>query len=160
MPKPRIYVETSVISYLTARPSRDVVNIVRQAASQALWNAGGQRFELVISELVLAEAQQGDPQAAALRLAQAQTLPLLDMLPEAADIATQLTQGGALPPAAYTDGVHIALAVLHEVDAIASWNFRHIASAWARSRIEHALQSLGYASPIIATPEELMEDAS
>jgi hypothetical protein len=157
MSKPRVYIETSVISYFTARPSRDVVNIVRQAASQSLLQATD-RFEFVVSELVLAEAELGDTQAAALRLQAAQQLATVETLPQAATIATQLIEQGALPLQAYTDGVHIGLAVLHELDAIASWNFRHIASAWARSRIEHALQRMRYACPIIATPEELLEE--
>jgi predicted nucleic acid-binding protein len=159
MPKPRIYVETSVISYLTARPSNDIINLSRQRASQMLWQAQD-RFELVISAVVLNECRMGNARAAALRLACAQPLPVLATTDEALQLAMTLLRKRALPKDALADATHIAIAAVFEVQAIASWNFRHIASAWARSRIESALRDLGYNSPIIATPEELIEHSA
>jgi predicted nucleic acid-binding protein len=154
--KPRIYVETSVISYLTARPSRDLITAGRQQGSLELWRSQD-RYELVISDLVLAEASAGDAQAASQRRAWLQNLHVLGIDDDAQALADALIARNALPAVAYPDALHIAIAASNAIEVIASWNFRHIASVWARSRIETALSELGYAHCRIATPDELIE---
>lgn len=154
--KPRVYIETSVISYLTARPSRDLSVAARQQSSHELWKSQD-RLELVISDLVLSEAAAGDQSAAAQRREWLQHLHVLDINEEAQSVADALIAQGALPAAAYPDALHIAIAASNHIEVIASWNFRHIASVWARSRIEAALASLGYSACHIATPDELIE---
>lgn len=154
--KHRIYVETSVISYLTARPSRDLSLAARQQSALALWDAQS-RYTLLISDLVLMEAQAGDAQAAAARLACLEGLAILPLDDDAKSLAAELLARRALPEKAYADALHIGIAASHGVEVIASWNFRHIASVWARSRIESALADLGFGACRIATPEELVE---
>jgi predicted nucleic acid-binding protein len=154
--KPRVYVETSVISYLTARPSRDLSVAARQQSSHELWKSQVQ-YELVISDLVLAEASAGDAQAAQQRRQWLQELPVLSIDDDAQALADALIAQGALPATAYADALHIAIAASHHIEVIASWNFRHIASVWARTRIEAALATLGYGTCRIATPDELTE---
>ena len=154
--KPRVYVETSVISYLAARPSRDLNVAARQQSSLDLWDSQN-RYELVVSDLVLSEASSGDAQAAAARRVWFTDLFVLPIHPDAQAIADALVVKGALPAAAYADALHIGIAASHQIEVIASWNFRHIASVWARSRIEAALTELGYGACHIATPDELIE---
>jgi predicted nucleic acid-binding protein len=154
--KPRVYVETSVISYLTARPSRDLNIAARQQSSIELWESQS-RYELVVSDLVLAEALAGDAQAASLRRSWLEHLFVLPVDAAAQSVADALVARGALPANAYADALHIGIAASHEVEVIASWNFRHIASVWARSKIEAALLELGFGTCRIATPDELIE---
>lgn len=134
----------------------DAVNAARQYQSLQLWMARD-RFDLVVSDLVIDEASDGDPQAALRRLAFAGQLRRVAIPLSAAHIATALVASGALPKVAFADGLHIACASLLECDVIASWNFRHIASLWARQGIHDCLASLGARSPAIATPEEIIE---
>lgn len=154
--KQRIYIETSVISYLTARPSTDAVLIARQDASRRLWNQRDQ-FELLVSDVVVAEISQGDPTARSLREDVLHQITLLSMPSGAQALAEQLLAHGAFPDKARIDALHIAIAVLSNVDIIASWNFRHIASVWARRKIEHAMHALSLPLPAIVTPEEIVE---
>lgn len=151
-------VETSVVSYLTARPSTDAINAARQGYAQQLWLARD-RYDLFVSALVLDEAGDGDAEAAQRRMAALQGLPLLPLEDEAVTLAEALIRDGTMPPKAYADAMHIACAACVRMDVIAntSWNFRHIAGLWARQRIRDALVHAGHVAPLIATPEELME---
>jgi predicted nucleic acid-binding protein len=112
---------------------------------------------LVASDAVLAEAQVGDEEAVRSRLAFLNTLEILTIHPLAENLAAHLLKQKAVPAKAFTDAVHIAIAALHEVQFIASWNFRHIVGAVARRRIETALTDAKAFVPIIATPEEISE---
>jgi len=153
--KPRVYVETSVISYLAARPSRDPVQAARQLQARTFWNSGN-RFTLLVSPVVVDEASRGHAGQAVKRLALIERLQVLRVLPEAEYLAQLLIERKALPARAIADAAHIAIATVHEVKAIASFNFRHIAGAFARRSIEMTLRQLGYEPPVIATPEEIL----
>jgi predicted nucleic acid-binding protein len=153
--KPRIYVETSVISYLTARPSRDPVKAARQLQARALWDAQD-RFNLVISPAVVDEIMRGHPTQTALRNLAIDSLPVLSLNEQASYLAELLLQRKALPSKALADAVHIAIATTHKIRIVASFNFRHLASVFARAKIEAALRQLGYEPPLIATPEEIL----
>ncbi len=153
--KQRIYVETSVISYLTARPSREPVNAARQLQARTLWSAQD-RFKLVISPAVQDEAMRGNPVQAALRVLAIAPLTVLSATAEAAYLAQLLIERKALPAKALADAVHIAIATTHKIKIVASFNFRHLAGVFARSKIEQTLRQLGYEAPSIATPEEIL----
>jgi predicted nucleic acid-binding protein len=153
--KLRIYIETSVISYLTARPSRDPVKVARQLQAHALWGAQD-RFNLMISPAVVDEITRGNPTQAALRTQAVAALPVLNLTEEASYLAELLLQRKALPSKALADAVHIAIATTHKISIVASFNFRHLASVFARAKIETTLRQLGYEPPMIATPEEIL----
>ena len=155
--KPRVYVETSVVSYLTARPARDIVVAGRQQSTRDWWATASRRFELVISGLVREEAAVGDPEAANARLAALAPLTRLAASREALDLARRLVAAGAVPPRAAQDAAHVALAAVHGVEFLATWNFRHIANAAARRRIEAVCRGSGFDPPVLCTPEELAE---
>ena len=155
--KPTAYVETSVISYLAARPSRDVVVAAYQEVTRDWWRIAPSRFHLVASALVVSEARAGDADAARARLAALESLVLLDATFEAETLTAQLVDSGAVPPTAAEDAAHIAIATTNGVDYLVTWNFRHIANAAMRSRIEHVCRQAGYAPPVICAPNELLE---
>jgi hypothetical protein len=154
---PRIYVETSVISYLTARPSRDLIVAARQEATREWWESRNEQFAAFSSQLVLKEVAAGDPEAAMRRLAICQPLPLLPIDAKCEALAERLVSTGTVPPTEQEDALHIALATLSQVDFIASWNFAHLVGPVAKFRLQLAIQQLGYPPPILATPEELLE---
>ena len=72
---PTVYVETSVVSYLTARPSRDVVVAAYQEVTREWWHSAPGRFVLYASALVMSESGTGDPEATRARLEILGTLP-------------------------------------------------------------------------------------
>lgn len=155
--KPTVYIETSVVSYLTARPSRDVVVAAYQEITREWWSSAAERFDLLASELVVAEAGAGDVQAARARLDVLETVALLDAGEDAVGLAQKLLDQAALPRTAAGDAGHIAIAVTNGVDYLVTWNFRHIANAAMRSRIEEVCREAGYQPPVICSPSELME---
>lgn len=154
---PTAYIETSVISYLTALPSRDVVIAAYQQVTREWWRTARNRFELVASELVLQEAAAGDSVAARARLAALETVTLLEATDDAATLTRKFLDLGAIPRKAAEDAAHIAIAVTNGADYLVTWNFRHIANAVLRSRIEHVCRQAGYEPPVICTPNELIE---
>jgi len=157
--KPSVYIETSVISHLTARPSRDVAVAAYQEITREWWRVARDRFALFVSELVVAEAGTGDPDAARARLETIETLPRLGATAKATELARHLLDLGAVPEEAGDDAAHIAIAVANGVDFLVTWNFRHIANATMRSRIEDVCRRSSYAPPVICTPNELLETA-
>lgn len=154
---PKAYIETTVVSYLTAWPSRDVVIAGNQQVTRDWWRTASDRFELVASELVISEASAGDADAARDRLAKLASITLLDATEDAAELAQQLIEAGAIPEKAAEDAAHIAIAVTNGVDYLVTWNCRHIANAAMRSQIERVCRTAGYEPTIICTPEELMD---
>lgn len=155
--KPTVYIETSIVSYLTARPSRDVVVAAYQEITREWWSDAPDRFELVASQLVVAEAGSGDPEAAQVRLKALEAVSLLDAASEAENLAQAFVDLAAVARQSAEDAAHIAIAVTNGVDFLVTWNFRHIANAAMRSRIEHICRQAGYEPPVICTSNELME---
>ena len=150
------YIETSVISYLTARPSRDLVTAAYQEVTREWWRDAAARLRLVASELVVREASAGDPVAARDRLEALEKVELLDALPDDERLSRALVDRGAVPRVASEDAAHIAIAATNGVDFLVTWNFSHIANVEKRARIEDICRQAGYDPPAICTPSELM----
>lgn len=155
-----VYVETSVISYLAARQSQDVVVAARQAITRNWWQETRQRFEVYLSTLVIAEAGAGDSDAAAQRTQAMSGIPVLELTDSAQALAKQLIEQGLIPKASVEDSLHIALATVHGMDYLLTWNFRHINNAAMKTRIAVAVEAAGYECPVICSPEELGDDES
>ncbi|MEN6337128.1 MAG: type II toxin-antitoxin system VapC family toxin [Phycisphaerales bacterium] len=151
-----VYLETSIVSYLTAQPARDVVAAARQRLTIEWWDSQRAFFSLVISPLVMAEASRGDSEAALRRLEILRRLPHVDVTPEAISLAKRIVADGAMPKNAADDALHIALAVVHRVDYLLTWNCRHIDNAQNKPRVRRLCHDAGYRFPEICTPEELM----
>ncbi|MDE0104659.1 MAG: type II toxin-antitoxin system VapC family toxin [Bryobacterales bacterium] len=155
--KPRVYVETSVVSYLTARLSRDVVVLGKQIVTREWWPDAADRFEPVTSELVLEEASEGDPRAAAERLAVLESTHILDVSDDSRALGRALLRARAMPTEANQDAAHIAVAVVHGVDFLATWKVRHIANPTTALLIKQVCRDAGYDPITICTPSQLME---
>lgn len=154
--KPRTYVETSIVSYLTARPSRDLVLAAHQQVTRDWW-ASRERFDLFVSQFVFDEAAAGDPEAAAKRLTVLGETAVLDVTTEVIALAEDLTGAGGLPSEARVDALHVAIAAVHGMDLL-TWNCRHIANATLRGTIEERCRAAGFEPPAICTPLELPKE--
>jgi hypothetical protein len=154
--KPSVYVETSIVSYLTATPTLDVAVLAHQQITREWW-ANRSEFELFVSQAVFDEARAGDPEATSRRLASLQGIAILEVTSTALEMARGLIQTGVLPPKALVDSIHVSTAAVHGIDYLLTWNCKHIANAAIRGKIERSCRALGLQPPLICTPEELVE---
>ena len=155
--KPKVYVETTIISYLAARPSRDLIVAGHQQITHEWWQTSRHDFALVSSQLVMREAAAGDSEAAEARLAFLAGLALLEISEEAFTLAQRLLEAKAIPQDFREDALHVAVAVVNGIEYLLTWNYKHLANAGMRSKIEATCRELGYEAVVICTPEELME---
>ncbi len=154
--KPKVYVETTVVSYLTARESRDLVVAAHQEVTREWWRRRRDEFELYCSQLVIQEASGGHKEAAQRRLQLLQPIPLLELNDAAKELARHLAKAAAIPRKATEDALHIALATVHGMDYLLTWNCKHIANAEMQRAVAATCRLWGYEPPVICTPEELM----
>jgi hypothetical protein len=152
--KPRVYLETTIPSYLTAWMSRDLIRAAHQQITREWWERR-HGYELFVSQLVIRECQAGDPRAAADRLEALTGLPLLEQSDEVEALARALIDQVPLPERAAADALHIATAAAHGMDYLLTWNCTHIANVTLRGRIEAVCRDSGFEPPAICTPEEL-----
>ena len=150
-----VYIESSVISYLVARPSRDVVVAAHQAITEAWWQSQRTEFDVFVSSLVVQEISRGDAAASERRLQAVENIPLLATSPEAQRLAEDLLAKGAVPANSEEDALHIAIAAAGGVEFLLTWNFKHINNAQTKAFITTVVESHGFACPILCSPEEL-----
>ena len=155
MAKLKVYLETSVISYVTALPSRDLIVAAHQQITRDWWS-NRQRFELLISDAVLEEIARGDHAAARRRIVAVEGLAILSATSSAQSLARGFLQAAAMPPKAAIDAAHVAIAATHGADFLLTWNCTHIANAAIREKIDAVCRSAGFRSPVICTPLELL----
>jgi hypothetical protein len=155
--RPGIYLETTIISYLAARPSRELLVAAHQTLTREWWDARRHKYELCVSQAVIEEAAIGDPEAAKRRLELLDGLRVLATTNDAVELARRIMREAKLPSRARLDALHVAIAATHGVPTLLTWNCRHIASATFRPRIESACRSASISPTVICTPNELME---
>lgn len=155
--KPKAYIETTVVSYLTALPSRDLLLAAHQQVTRDWWSTRD-TFEMFVSQFVMDEASAGNADAADFRVAVLRDLVLLDLTPDATLLAAELVRGKGVPEKAKIDALHIAVASVHGMDYLVTWNCTHIANATMRGRIEAICRGAGFDPPIICTPLELVKE--
>lgn len=153
--KRKVYLETSVISYLTARPSKNIIEAGHQQSTYQFWDRRDE-FDLFASELVLTECAAGDPEAANKRLAALHGIKLLDITSYSIELAKELVIAGIVPVKANEDALHISIATVHFSDYLLTWNCRHIANPEIQARIAEKFRGKGLFLPFICTPEELI----
>ncbi|MEF8713079.1 MAG: type II toxin-antitoxin system VapC family toxin [Accumulibacter sp.] len=153
--KRKVYIETSVISYLTARPSKTIIGAAHQQITLAWWELRSD-YELLVSQLVWQECAAGDPVAAQKRLAALDGISVLAVTQDMIRLAKSLIEQAIIPSKAIEDALHIAVSTLHHVDFLLTWNCRHIANPVIQEKIAVYLETSGLFLPIICTPEELL----
>ena len=152
----RVYIETTIVSYLAAWPSRDLLQAARQRITHDWWENHRQEHDLYVSQIVFDESAAGDPDAAERRLALLTGVPVLDLTTDVDDVAAALMASGLLPPRAARDAVHIAASTVHGVDILLTWNCQHIANAAIMREMGEIVADSGFRLPILCTPEELL----
>lgn len=149
--RPRVYIETSIISYLTGRPSREVVTLGHQQTTRDWWEKDRHDFDLYTSDVVLSEARRGDPEAARARIAELAPLANLSATPQSEAIVPILLRETRLPADALLDMSHISIATVHGMQYLLTWNCRHIANARIVRIVERICRDLGYEPPVLCT---------
>jgi len=155
---PKVYLETTIASYLTAWPSRDLVMAANQEITREWWANRKGAFDLFISQTVIKEASAGDPDAAQRRLEFLKPFPRLDITEEVEALAEKLIADVPLPPKAQADALHIAVSAVNNMNYLLTWNCTHIANATLRSRIEAVCRAAGYEPPVVCTPQEMLAE--
>lgn len=155
--RPRLYLETSIPSYLTARSSCDLKVARMQRITSRWWNSWRTQFEIYVSSLVITEALDGDPEAARRRM------NIIERLPELPDsslvdaLQEQLIQKCGLPRSASADATHVSLTAVNKIDFLLTWNCAHLANSQVADKIAAICRSNGYTCPVLCTPEQLLE---
>jgi predicted nucleic acid-binding protein len=153
---PSVYIETTIPSYLTSRPSRDIIRAAHQQLTKDWWQARRQAFRLFTSTFVLDEAKQGDPEAAQARLSSLEDIPLLPVIEEVVPIALRICSDAQIPDHSKMDAAHLAIASVYSIDFFMTWNCTHLNNAQLLPIIEKTISACGYSCPVVCTPEELM----
>lgn len=153
-----VYIETSVVSYLTARPSQDPVLAACQDITRRWWNAAHAGYEAYVSPYVIEEAAQGDAIAAESRLQSLRAVPVLPLSDAITELAEFLLLGGGLPARARIDALHVACAAYHDMDVLLTWNCKHIANPARLPVMRGLCAARGYTLPELVTPFELLGD--
>jgi predicted nucleic acid-binding protein len=159
MPTPTVYLETTVLSYLAAKLSRDLLIRSRQRVTRRWWALRSGGYRLLVSPSVLAEAGQGDPDAAERRRLLLEGLESLVLVPAVETMALRLCAGLRIPKRALADGMHLAFAVHYELDYLLTWNCRHLANAGVARALADLSRTEGFWLPIVCTPETMLGEA-
>ena len=154
--RPRLYLESTIPSYLVARPSQAVVVAAQQLITHQWWAKRLKDFDIYISQVVLEEISAGDREMARERLELVKSFAELRLTDEVNALTKALLRRGPLPLNAARDAAHIAVATVHAMHFLLTWNCRHIANAEILSKVETTCEHLGYECPVVCTPAELM----
>jgi len=155
--KKNVYIETTVVSYFTSKPSRDLMIAGHQEATRELWEKLPIKYKTFVSALVFQEAGKGDQNQAEMRMAAIANFPMLDIDHEARSLAGKIIAKKGIPREYPEDALHIAVAAVHGIDVIVTWNFLHLNNPFTRKKIRMIVEAEGYSCPEICSPEELLE---
>ncbi|MEI8247832.1 MAG: type II toxin-antitoxin system VapC family toxin [Lentisphaerota bacterium] len=155
--KQNIYIETSVVSYLVSRPSKDIVVAGHQMATKDFWDSLDD-FDVFISDIVIQEASGGDESQAKMRLEALKDIPILEIDDQVKALAKKLLDGLAVPEKCVEDALHIAVAARNGIDVIVTWNFKHINNPFTRIMVRQLIENSGFACPEICSPDELGDE--
>ncbi len=158
MKKPTLYLETTIPSYYTARVSQNLIVAAHQALTEEWWQREAQKYDIYISQFVLDEAEAGDPDAAQRRMAFLNSFPLLEVTDEVLSLTENILSTQLFPAKAIRDVSHIAIASVHGIEYLLTWNCTHINHAATKEKVRIVCGQEGWLFSIICTPEELMEE--
>jgi len=154
---PSAYIETTIPSYYVARSSMNIVQASRQASTQIWWDSDCSGFELYTSLEVIEEVEQGDIEKAKERLDLLKSVKRLELTEDVGKLAEKLIQKKLIPLKAASDAIHIAVACIHKMDYLVTWNFKHIANPFTQEQLSNVVREAGFRLPIMCNPEELIQ---
>lgn len=154
--RPKVYIESTIPSYLTARPARDVVKQARQQLTKLWWREVLPTVDPVISDYVFREIRRGDAEAAHRRELAIHGFAVLDGAPAVDELARLIIGKLQIPKKAHLDAFHLAIAVVYQIDYVLSWNFDHIVGAPVRKTFSEIGRELDLVMPTLATPEDFL----
>jgi len=154
--KASLYLETTIPSYLTGRRTKDLIVAARQEVTHTWWDKRRSEFDLFVSQIVLDEVGEGDPESARRRLALLQGLPLLAVNEDVIALAEAIVRSRTLPEKAARDAAHVAVAAVHGIRFLLTWNCRHLANAEIFEDLGRVCAMAGCRCPVICTPDELL----
>jgi hypothetical protein len=152
----KVYLETTIPSYLAAKPARDLLQAARQQLTHDWWDQERAKYELFVSEIVIDEVSAGDQDAAERRLKILDGIPLLEISPEINDLTKTILRSKLIPPRAARDAVHISISAVHEIDFLLTWNCKHIANATIMKVLTEIITKKGFEPPTICTPDTML----
>jgi len=155
--KESIYLETTVVSYYTSKPSRDIIALAHQEITRQWWPVAIRRYDVFVSEVVIEEASFGDREAAKRRLVELKDFPHLELNDKVEEIAQAYMDKLEIPDKSFRDAAHLSVASVHNIDYLVTWNCAHLANGEIIKKLMKINESFGINTPIICTPEELME---
>ena len=154
--KETVYLESTVISYYTSKPSRDIIIYAHQQLTKDWWEASQKEYQFYVSEIVIEEISRGNKEEARKRLEFVSEIPVLDLTDDIERIAGIYAEKLSIPDRAFGDALHLATACVHKIDYLITWNCKHLANAHVIKNLGNVNQELGIHNTIICTPEELM----
>ena len=152
--KEKIYLETSVISYYSARPSRDVIVLAHQAITRSWWPIALKQYDIYISEVVIEEMSMGDPEAASKRIESVNEFAELKLSEDVERMADVYMREFEIPKKAFRDTLHLAFSSVHNIDYLVTWNCAHLANVHVIKKVRRINTEFDMPIPIICTPEE------
>lgn len=153
--KDSVYLENSVISYYTSRPTSDPIASAHREITQNWWPVAIKKYDIFISRLVIEEAIRGDINAASKRLEEIKNFTILEKTEDTENLSKIYEIELKIPPKAVGDAGHLAIACLNKIDYLATWNCAHICNAEIIKKLTKLNKQLGVHMPIICTPEQL-----
>ena len=154
--KLKVYIESTIPSYLVSRPSRDILTLAHQQVTKEWWSTAHEKYLLFISPVVIDEITRGDQKLAMHRLEIVKGIELLELTSEIEKLANIYMKRIGLPDTVYRDASHMAIAVIHNIDYLVTWNSTHIANEHVRRQLFKINAEYRYNTPMICTPEELI----
>ncbi len=151
-----VYIETSIFSYLLARQSRNLIAAARQQLTIEWWECHRHRYQHFISNVVIAEASQGDEIRSQERLDLLKDIQRLEITDDCKNLTEKIIYDVPMPEKAIDDAMHAAISSYYSLDFLLTWNCRHLANAHIIPKLRSVVESEGFQFPQICTPEELM----
>ena len=142
-----VYIETTVVSYLTARPSRDLIVAAHQQITSDWWERILPGYEAFVSPIVLEEAAKGNAEAAQRRLDALAHFDVLEVNAEVRKLADVYDDRLPIPAKAFADVYHLALAAWHGMDFLVSWNMTHLVNGNAILLVQEINAGMGIRTP-------------
>jgi predicted nucleic acid-binding protein len=155
--KEKVYIETSVVSYLCSRPSRDLIVAANQEVTQEWWRDERRSYELFVSEFVLSEIMAGDRDAAVKRQEAVQDIAILTANEKSERLAVEIMRQAKLPVSVVDDVAHVSIASVHGMEYLLTWNCAHIANPHWLGKLSRIIVVHGYEMPVVCTPQALLE---